>query len=159
MVDGRLYFFNKPDPDRPIENKYVTEIEGKRESFMKKEDAMLHLFDNGVRSFQSLTKEITEYINLKQIPVYEFLHIGNRVGYVSYDIEYYMENSSELKKRKAYVWRFVGFGRSCFAPTKEELAMKVQIEIDKYQTDAENRGYNTYPFYTKHYRYQEGARP
>ncbi len=39
MLDGRLYFLNKPDPNRPIDEKYVVEINGERKSFVKEEDA------------------------------------------------------------------------------------------------------------------------
>lgn len=155
MNEGRLYFFNKPDPDRPIEEKYVTEIEGKRKSFMRQEDAMLYLFDNGVRKYQYLTKEAEEYVDITKVATYELWYIENRVGYVLYDYEQYVDENNEVKKRRAYVWRFVGFGRSCFAATKEELEEKVLSLIHHYNEDPKEHGHNTYPFYTRHYRYKE----
>lgn len=140
MLDGRLYFFNKPDLDRPIDEKYVVEINGKRKSFVKEEDALIYMFDLGVKTYQSLTKEVSEYKNIKQVPIYEFWHIENRVGRILYDYEFFVDESGETQKRKAYIWRFVGFGRSCFAPTKEELKELVLTEILEYKKDSGERG-------------------
>ncbi|MCM3667911.1 exonuclease domain-containing protein [Mesobacillus maritimus] len=72
-----------------------------------------------------------------------------------YDYEPYVDGKNEVKKRRAYVWRFVGFGRSCFAPSKEELKKKVQELIDGYKEDSEGYGYNAYPYYTRYYRNQK----
>ncbi|MCM3667910.1 hypothetical protein M3181_02700 [Mesobacillus maritimus] len=80
MTEGKLFFFNKPDPPRPIENKYVTEINGLRKSFMRKEEALLHLFDNGISSYKFFTKEEKDYVNILKVPKYEFWQIENRVG-------------------------------------------------------------------------------
>lgn len=157
MIDGRLYFFNKLDPNRPIDEKYVVEIDGERTSFVKEEDAYIYMFDQGVKTYQYLTKEASEYKNLKQVLVYEFWHLENRVGRVLYGDENYVDENGEIKKRKAYVWRFVGFGRSCFAPTKEELEEKVLEHIKEYQADPEDRGFNTYPYYTRYNREKEGV--
>lgn len=152
MTEGRLYFLNKPDPDRPIEEKYVIEIKDQRKSFIHQDDAMMFLFDNGIRNYKYLTKEVSEYKDITKVPTYEFWQIENRVGYVLYDFEVYVDENNEMKKRKAFVWRFVGFGRSCFAKTKNELKEKVLSLINHYSEDPEERGYNTYPFYTRYYR-------
>lgn len=77
---GRLYYFTKPDPDRPIDENYITEINGERKSFSRKEDAMVFLFDNGVRSYKYLTKEEKDYLGFDKLPTYEFWQIENRVG-------------------------------------------------------------------------------
>lgn len=150
---GRLFFFDKQLPNVPIDEKYIVEIEGmNRESFLKIEDAMLFLFDHGVRQYQYLTKEIHEYKNKKAIKTYELCQIKNRIGYVIYDDETYIDTDGKVKKRKAFVWRFIGHGRPCFAPTKEELLEKVMAVINLHKEDPENRGFNTYPYYTRHYR-------
>ena len=152
MNEGRLYFLNTPDPNRPIEEKYITEIEGQRKSFVREEDALLYIFDNGVRTYKYLTKEALKYKDFNKLPTYEFWHIGNRVGYVLYHFEPYVDENNEVKKRKAFVWRFVGFGRSCFSQNREELKEKITKLINHYKEDPEERGFNIYPFYTKHYR-------
>lgn len=152
MTEGRLFLLNKPDPNRPVEEKYVAEINGERKSFIHQEDAMLYLFDNGIRTYKYLTKEVSEYADLKKVQTYEFWHIKNRVGYVLFDYEPYVDEDNKVKKRKAYVWRFVGFGRSCFATTEEELKEKVFSLINHYREDPENKGYNRYPFYNRHNR-------
>ncbi|MGQ4668600.1 hypothetical protein ACUIJN_22735 [Metabacillus halosaccharovorans] len=152
MTEGRLYFLTKPDPNRPIDHNYVTEIEGKRKYFINKEDALLFLFDNGIQNYNYLTKEASEYKDLKKVPMYKFWKIQKRVGYVLYDFEPYVDANNEVKKRRAFVWRFVGFGLGCFAETEEELKEKVQTLINHYQEDPENRGYNKYPFYTRYFR-------
>lgn len=152
MIGGSLYFLNKIDPNRPIEEKYIAEIGTERKSFVQKEDAMLYLFDNGVRTYQYLTKEASEYKEISKVPRYEFWHIENRVGYVFYDYEHYIDENDVIKKRRAFVWRFVGFGRSCFASTKEELEEKVRLLILEYKADPEEHGYNIYPFYTRYFR-------
>lgn len=154
MTVGLLFYFTKPDPLRPIEEKYVTDINGERKSFVKEQDAMLYLFDQGIRKFHRLTKELTEYKDSSKLPSYEFWHIDNRVGYVLYEYELYMEGD-EVKRRKAYSWRFVGFGRPCFAPTKEELFLKVKSLIQEYKNEPAEKGYYTYPYYTQYYREQE----
>jgi DNA polymerase-3 subunit epsilon len=154
MSEGRLYFFNKPYPGRPIEDKYIAEIDGLREFFMRKEDALLYLFDQGVKQFQYLTKELPEYINTKNLLTYEFWQLENRVGYVQHDYERYVDQNDEVQKRKAFVWRFVGFGRSTFAPTHEKLKEKVLALIHHYNGDPDECGHNTYPFYIRHYRPQ-----
>lgn len=155
MSEGNLYFFNKPHPTRPIEEKYVTEIEGQRKSFIHQEDALLFLFDNGVSTYKSLTRETSEYKDINKVPTFEFWHIGNRVGYVLYGFEPYVDEMNEIKRRKAFVWRFIGHGRSCFAETKDELEDKILSLISQYTEDFEERGYNIYPFYTRHYREQK----
>lgn len=152
MVEGVLFHFTKPDPNWPIEKKYVKKIDGKRKSFIHQNDAMLHLFDNGVRKFRRLTKEIREYKNISNLPVYQFWHIENRVGYVLYDYEPYIDDQDNFKKRRAFVWRFVGFGRSCFAKTKKKLAEKVRDLIHEYNNKPAELGYNTYPYFTRYYR-------
>jgi hypothetical protein len=154
MTDGILYFLNTPDPNRPIEEKYIAEVNGLTKSFINKEDAMIYLFDHGIRTFKYLTKNLSEYKDYRKLPIYEFWHLDNRVGYVLFDIEHYVDENDEIKKRKAYVWRFVGFGCSCFAPTSEELEAKVLTLILQYKADSEECGHNTYPFYTKYYRKQ-----
>ncbi|MFE0507142.1 hypothetical protein ACWF7H_20235 [Peribacillus butanolivorans] len=154
MTKGRIYFFNTLDPNRPIEEKYIAEVDGKRMSFVHEEEALLFLFDNGVKMYKYLTKEAKEYVNLKTLPTYEFWHIENRVGHILHGFESYIDDQNIPQKRKAFVWRFVGFGRSCFAPTQEELKEKVTKLIYEYQEDVEERGYNTYPFYTRYYRNQ-----
>ncbi|MDX5476381.1 MAG: hypothetical protein LPK00_12675 [Bacillaceae bacterium] len=152
MHKGTLYFFTKPDPNRPIENKYVTEINGDRNSFMNKDDAFLYLFVNGVKEFKYLTKELDEYKNTDKTISYEFMHIENRVGYVIYDFEPFIDENNKMQKRKAYVWRFIGFGRSCFAISKDELKRKVINLLEQYKLEGETKGYYKYPFYTRHYR-------
>lgn len=153
MSEAFLFYFNEPDPNRPIENKYVTQINGERKSFMNEEDALLYLFDHGIKTYKYLTKEPEKYkSDITKLLTYEFWHIENRVGYVSYDYQPYIDSGGSVKKKRAYVWRFVGFGRSCFAPTKEELEEKVRKLIQEYKRDPDNRGFNTYPFYTKHFR-------
>lgn len=152
MTEGLLYFFAKPDPNRPIEEKYITEIDGNRKGFVNQENALLYLFDNGVRSYKYLTKEIAEYIDISKVKTFELWQIKNRVGYVLNDYEPYINENGEVKKRKAYVWRFIGFGRSCFSKTKNELKEKVLAQIIEDSEDKEGRGYNIYPFYSRHYR-------
>jgi len=152
MTIGLLFYFTKPDPLRPIEEKYVTEIEGERKSFVREQDAMLFLFDNGIRKFRRLTKELTEYKDSSKLPIYEFWQIKNRVGYVLYEYEPYIDENEEVKRRRAYSWRFIGFGRYCFAPTKEELEEKVKQLIHKYINEPPERGLLTYPYYTQCYR-------
>jgi len=153
MTIGLLFYFTKPEPLRPIEEKYVTDINGKRESFVKEQDAMLYLFDQGIRKFHHLTKELTEYKDSSKLPLYEFWHIENRVGYVLYENEFYLEDD-EVKRRKAYSWRFIGFGRPCFAQTKEELFIKVNSIIQEQKNAPTEKGYYTYPYYTQYYRNQ-----
>jgi hypothetical protein len=48
---GRLFFLTTPDPGRPIEETYIAEIDiiGSK-SFVTKEEALLFLFDNGVKT-------------------------------------------------------------------------------------------------------------
>lgn len=152
MKEAKLYFFDFPDPDRPLECKYITNIDGKRKYFEKKEDALMYLFDNGVTTYQFLTKKEENYKKNAKILSYELLQIENRVGYVIYDYQPYVDENNTVKKRKAYVWRFIGFGRSCFAPTKEELLEQVKTQIKEYREDKDNRGYNTYPYYKKYFR-------
>ena len=152
MHEGILYFLTKPDPNRPIENKYVTEIDGERKSFMDKDDAFLYLFDNGVNKFKYLTKELYEYKNADKTISYEFMQIENRVGYVIYDFERYIDENNKVQKRKAYVWRFIGFGRSCFGNSKDELKLKVVKLLEQYKLEGDDKGYYKYPFYTRHYR-------
>lgn len=152
MSEGRLYFLNKPYPGRPVEERYFTKINSLKEFFVTKEDALLHLFDQGIRNFQYLTKEISDYKNTQNILTYELWHVENRVGYVQYDYERYEVECGEVKKRRAFVWRFVGFGRTLFALSKEELKEKVRELIQHYNEDLDERGYNKYPFYTRHNR-------
>lgn len=158
MKEGKLYFLNTPDPNRPIENKYIVEFDEIEKSFDKQEDALIFLFDNGIRKYQFLTKKLNEYKSLKNIKRYESWQLENRVGYVTQDYEWYTDEKNELKKRKAYVWRFVGYGRSCFAKTKEELKNKVLSLIHYYREDPDKCGHNTYPFYTRYYRQKEELR-
>lgn len=110
------------------------------------------LFDNGVRKYQSFTKELGEYKSLKNIQTFELWKLENRVGKVIYDYQMYIDKNDEVKKRKAYIWRFVGYGRSCFAETKEELKEKVLSFILYYKDDPEECGHNIYPYYTRYYR-------
>lgn len=152
MKEGKLYFFDYPDPHRPIECKYVTSIDGINNYHVKKEDALLYFFDKGVTTYQFLTKKEENYKKNAKIMTYELVQIENRVGTLLYDYEHYVDENNNVKKRKAFVWRFVGFGRSCFAPTKEELIDLVRKQIHEYQNDSDGRGYNTYPYYTRHFR-------
>ena len=152
MKEGKLYFINKTDPNRPIEEKFITEIDGVRKSFIDQDNAMLYLFDEGVRKFNYLTKEIYEYKDPTNFISYEIWHIENRIGYILYDYQLYVDENKKVKKRKSYIWRFIGYGRSCFAQSKEELREKVISTIKTYNEDAEGRGYTAYPFYTKFYR-------
>ena len=152
MTEGRLYFLNKLDPNRPIEEKYVTEINGNRESFINQDDALLFLFDNGIKNYKYLTKEVSEYKNLDNLLSYELWQLRNRVGYVLYELESYVNQEDVIQKRKAYIWRFVGFGRSCFAETKEELKEKVIALIDFYNEDPKDYGHSKYPYYTQYTR-------
>lgn len=119
---------------------------------------MLYLYDNGIKYFQRLTKESHDYKDITKIPIYEFWHIQNRVGYVLHDYELYINENDEVKRRKAFVWRFIGFGRSCFAKTKEELKEKVLNVIQKYNDEPQDLGYNSYPYYTRHYREQVNSK-
>lgn len=59
---------------------------------------MLYLFDNGIKQFNRLTKEIYEYKDPTKLPTYEFWHIKNRVGYVSYDYEPYIDKDNKVRK-------------------------------------------------------------
>ncbi|NLP50247.1 hypothetical protein [Bacillus sp. RO1] len=152
MKEAKLYFFDYPDPNRPIECKYITSIDGINNYHEKKEDALLYLFDKGVTAYQFLTKKEENYKKNAKILTYELLQIENRVGYLIYDFQPYVDENDTVKKRKAFVWRFIGFGRSCFAPTKEEIVELVKKQIEEYQNDTDNRGYNTYPYYTRHFR-------
>lgn len=110
------------------------------------------MFDKGVRTFNFYTKEISEYKKLDNILRYEIWQIEDRIGYVLYDYEPYVDVQGNFKKRKAYVWRFVGFGRSCFAPTREELKEKVKEQIQYQKEDPKGFGLSTHPCYTKYYR-------
>lgn len=153
LKHGKLFYFTNPHPDLPIDERYVAETDtGIKESFVHKNDALLFLFDHGVRSYQSFTKEISVYKNLKNIPIYELWHLENRIGYVLFGFESYIDSEGNINKRKSYIWRFVGHGRSCFAPTREELTQKILDEIHKHVADPEERGYNIYPYYTRYYR-------
>lgn len=158
LNEVRMYFLNTTAPDRPIEEKYITEILGERKSFLQEEDALLYLFDRDFKTFKYLTKEAIKYKDLKNLPTYEFWHIGNRVGYLLYDYQPYINENNEVKKRKAFVWRFVGFGQSCFAQNREELKGKIMTLIDYYKEDPENRGFNIYPYYTKHFRTEQSIK-
>ncbi len=153
MSEGKLYYLTTPDPNRPIEEQFVVEIDDKgiKKSFVNQENAIIFLYKNGIKKYKYLTKPIAEYINPKMIKVYEIWQIENRIGYVLYDYEKYVDENNEVKKKRAYIWRFVGFGHSCFAQTKEELKEKVLMLIHEYQEDPEQRGYNTYPFYSRYY--------
>lgn len=159
MPEGFLYYFTHPDPLRPVEEQYITEISGKRKSFVHEDDAMLHLFDSGIKNFKRLTKEVREYKKITQVPLFEFMHVENRIGYVLYGHEPYIDESGNVKRRRAFVWRFIGFGRSCFAQDKEELKETVSSLINKYNNEPEELGYKTYPYYTKHYREQIVLKP
>lgn len=129
------------------------EIEGiETKSFINKDEALLYLFDNGVKTYQYYTKLISEYTNTKQIPIYELWHIGNRIGYVLDDYEPYIDESNAVQYRKSFVWRFVGYGMPCFAADKETLAENVLKLIDYHKNDPEDRGLNEYPYFTKCYR-------
>ena len=152
LIEGRIYYLNTPDPYRPLEEKYIAEVDGHRKSFALEEDALLYIYDSGVRTFKYLTKDALKYMNLNKLPTYEFWHIENRVGYVLNDFQLYIDENNEVKKKRAFVWRFVGFGRSCFADNQEELRRKVNKWIKHYQEDPVNYGYNNYPYYTKCYR-------
>ncbi len=154
-MDGVFYFFNYIEPGRPVEENSVVEIEGvlnNRKSFLREDDALIYLFDSGAKTYKYLTKEIGKYKNTKNLFTYEFWHINNRVGYVKHDYEHYVDENGTVQKKRAFVFRFVGFGRRCFAETKEELKDKVLAVITEYNTDRKQRGYNTYPYYTRYYR-------
>ncbi|MEH7136984.1 hypothetical protein, partial [Priestia megaterium] len=134
-------------------DRYLAEVNRNiKKTFIYEEDALLFLFDNGIRYFQRFTKDILEYKNTKNIPTYELCHLNNRVGYISYGNQSYINETGKLEKRKAYIWRFIGYGRSCFAPTREELEDKVTSLIQQYKEDREGKGFNIYPFYTRHCR-------
>lgn len=152
MTEGKLYFLNKSDPNRPIELKYLAEFDDTQKWFEKEEDALIFLFDNGVRKYRYLTKELLDYKNLKGIQTFELWHLENRVGYVSYGYDSYYDKNDKMLQKRAYIWRFIGFGRSCFAETPEELKYKVICLINHYNEDPEECGHNTYPFYTQYYR-------
>lgn len=154
MSEGIIYFFSKPDPNRPIEEQYVAEINNERVSFIHEAEAMLYLFDNGISTFKRLTKETHEYIDISKIPTYEFWHVKHRVGYVTYGYEPYIDENDVVKKRQAFVWRFIGFGRYCFAKTEIELKENVLNLINHYNNMPEELGYNSYPYYTRYYREQ-----
>ncbi|MEA3320957.1 MAG: hypothetical protein U9Q88_13195 [Bacillota bacterium] len=152
MNEGELFFLNTPDPNRPVELKYLAEFDKNHKWFEKQEDALLYLFDNGIKKYKYLTKELDKYKSLKNLLTYELWHLENRVGYVTYGDEQYYDENEKLEKRKSYIWRFIGHGRSCFAQTPEALKDKVLSHINHYKEDTEDRGYNTYPYYTKYYR-------
>lgn len=100
LKEGKVYFINTPNPNRPIELKYLAEVDDDTlEWFEKQEDALIFLFDNGVRKYKYLTKELSEYKSLKNLQTYELWHIGNRVGYVSYDYERYVDHNNEIQKK------------------------------------------------------------
>lgn len=152
-MNGRLYFLNNDSPDRPTEEKYVVDIEGlERKSFIFKKDAMIFMFDNGITTFHYLTKEISEYINTGSIRQFELWHIENRVGYVIYDNEAYVDENDKVKHRKSYIWRFIGFGKPCFAENQELLKEKVKLLIAEHKKDKYNLGLNEYPYFTKYHR-------
>ena len=153
---GRIYSLNRIYLGVPVECKYAAEIEGERQYFVNKEDALLYLYDHDISVFQFLMKEVSKYTNITSIPHYEFWHIKNRIGYVVHDNEYYNTVDNITKKQRAYVWRFVGYGRSLYASTKDELKEKVIEQIHQYSEDVNQRGYNIYPFYT---RYNRGEIP
>jgi len=153
MHIGNLYYLSKPQSNIPREDRYLAEVNRDiRKSFIYEEDALLFLFDNGIRYFQRFTKDILEYKNTKNIPTYELCHLNNRVGYITYGNQPYINETGKVEKRKAYIWRFIGYGRSCFAPTREELEGKVTSLIQQYKEDGEGKGFNIYPFYTRHCR-------
>lgn len=152
MKEGRLYFINTPDPNRSVELKYLSEFSENKKWFENQEDALIYLFDNGIRKYTYLTKELSKYKSSENLLTYELWHLENRVGYVTYGDEQYYDENKQLKKRKSYIWRFIGHGRSCFAETQEELKDKVLSLIHHYKEDPEACGYNTYPYYTRYYR-------
>ncbi|WP_407728483.1 hypothetical protein ACJMCD_28585 (plasmid) [Priestia megaterium] len=153
MHIGNLYYISKPQPNIPREDRYLAEVNRDiKKSFIHEEDALLFLFDNGIRYFQRFTKDILEYKNTKNIPTYELCHLNNRVGYISHGNQPYTDETGKVQKRKAFIWRFIGYGRSCFAPTREELKEKVASLIQQYKEDREGKGFNIYPFYTRHCR-------
>lgn len=152
-MQANLFYFSKPSPSRPAENKYVVEIEGMdSKSFSDKNVAILFMFDKGVNSYKYYTKEISAYKNLKQVPTIEIWQVGHRIGTVTYGDEFYTDENNEVKKRKSFVWRFVGFGKPCFAPTTEELREKVWETINRHLLDPDERGLNKYPYFTQFYR-------
>jgi hypothetical protein len=151
-MEGRLYFFNKPDPNRPIELKYLAEFGETQKWFEKEEDAKLFLFDNGIRKYQYLTKKLSEYTSLKNLQTFELWHIKNRVGYVTNGYQKYYDVNNNVQQKRAIIWRFIGYGRSCFAETQEELKDKVLSLINFYNDDLEECDHNTYPFFTRYHR-------
>lgn len=158
QVTGKLYFLNYSEVGRPIEENYVVEIDddhSSRKSFAEKAEALIYLFDNDVKTYKFLTKEISQYSSIKNLLNFEFWHLKNRIGYVTYDYEQYVDESRKVQKRRAYIFRFVGFGRSCFAETKEQLKEKVLAIISEYKKDPEGKGCNTYPYYTKYNREEQ----
>lgn len=152
MAEGILFYFTKPDINRPIEEQYVTEIRSERKSFVHQEDAMLYLFDNGVRKFNRLTKELHEYKDIRTLPVFEFIQVENRVGYVVRDYLPQLDKNNEIINKRVFIWRFIGFGRTCTADTKDELMEQVNQAINEYNNAPEELGCNSYPYYTKNYR-------
>lgn len=153
MSEGKLYFLNKPDHNRPIELKYLVELNEIQMWFEKEEDAQIFLFDNGVRKYKYLTKELSEYKKgLKNLQTFELWHLENRVGYVTYGFNNYYDENDKPQQKRAYIWRFIGYGRSCFAETHEELKDKVLSLINHYNEDPEECGHNIYPYYSRYYR-------
>lgn len=152
MKEGILHFINTPDPNRPVELKYLVEYEETQKWFEEQSDALIFLFDSGITKYRYLTKLALEYKRLKNTKHYELWQIGNRVGYVTYDFKKYLDEDGNVKKNPAYVWRFVGHGRPCFEETQEELRDKVLSLIQSYKEDPDDRGFNIYPYYTKYYR-------
>ena len=103
--------------------------------------------------FLYLTNDPSEYKNINSLPVYELWRLGNRVGYVLYDFEGYIDNNGAVQTRNAFIWKFIGFGRSCFAETEKDLKEKVLALISSYNNAPKKYGYSTYPYYIRHYRW------
>lgn len=126
--------------------------------FSNQEDALIQAFDNGCTQIRLLTKEISEYkvnekTNKQSLPDYQDLvKIEHRVGRMYRDYISSVAEDGKVKNKMQYVWRFVGAGRSCVASTEETLLQKITLEIDIQKEDKDNKGYNTYPYYTKYHR-------
>ena len=145
------------DNNIAIENKYAIYSDGNNAKyFTEQDDAIIYAFDERYNHISLLSKPIKDYkIDKNGEPVLpkpqELLQIGNRVGRVYHDFLDFEKNGASVRE-KQHIWRFVGHGYPCWADTKDELMTKVRLAVETFMIDAEKRGYNTYPYYTRYYR-------
>lgn len=69
--------------------------------FHLREDALIFLFDNGVKEYQFLTKKLLDYKSLRNIQTYQLWHLENQVGYVIHGLENYVDKNGRSDTKKS----------------------------------------------------------